>query len=463
MKRALTLLVLAGCAGAEKGSPIHEAGPLRVEAAGVLGGAAAEGGISPDDLSAAVERLAREGRRGSAERLARKHIDAAWAALAYGRVSAGRSAIAWFHDRHASAQGSASGWTALLSDRLEHPDRYRDYDAARERIARLLREGRAEDATDADAPEVPEDSPAGPVLRVEAARLAGVARLIADRPLEAVEALEPGIAAARAGRPYDLSQLLLLLGEAKRRAGAAEAASAAWSEAVETAAALADRVEEVFDPAFWERAINLKPPGTAWPPGVVGRLAKRAERSLGTSLEGEAAIWACVGERRLSRGEAKSALMAFSKAGDADPLRVARARALAAAGEVHAARAMIAPLAAKADGPAVKGAEALMGALELRVGAVERGLALLRKATEGEADWPGRAQAEANLGLALLGAGQEKDGLRWLRSAQTRYEVARDPEGLSRALRDEARWAESAGRSGEADRARERLSGLEGS
>lgn len=462
MKRALTFLVLAGCAGPEKGIPSPEAGPLRVEAAGVLGGAAAEGGLTPDDLSAAVERLAREGRRGSAERLARKHIDAAWAALAYGRVSAGRSAIAWFHDRHASDQGAASGWTALLGDRLEHPDRYRDYDETRERIARLLREGRAEDAADVEVPEAPEGSPAGAVLRVEGARLAGVARLLAGRFRGAIEALEPGVAAARAGRPYDLSQLLLLLGEAKRRAGDTESAATVWTEAVETAATLADRMHEVFDPTFWERAINLKPSGTAWPSGVIGSFSKRAERALGASLVGEAALWASVGERRLSRGEAKVALMAFTKAGDMDALRVARARALAAAGEVHAARAMIAPLAAKAEGPAVKAAEAVMGALELRVGAVERGLTLLRKATEGEADWAGRSSAEANLGLALLAAGQDKDGVRWLRSAQARYEAARDLDGLSRALRDELRWAERAGRAAEADRVRERLNGLEG-
>lgn len=460
--------VVAGCAAAEAGPPAGGEGPLKVEAIGVLGGATAEGALSPDDLSARVERLVRENRRGAAERLVRRHPDAAWAALSSGRVSPGRSAIAWFHDRHASAQGPEGGWTAFFEDRSANPDRYRRYDESRERILRLLREGRSEEAAELGVPEVPEDTPAGPVLRVEASRLAGAANLLAGRPGRAAEVLESGAAAARAaGRGYDLAHLLLLLAEARRRAGSAEAAGAAWREAVETAAALADRTEGLFDPGFWERAANLKPPGASWPRGVGPILSKRSERALGFPPgggEGEALLWVCVGTERLARGEAREAFVAFARSGlQRDPIKLAQAKALAALGEIASARALLAPVAARGEGPFVRPAEALMGALELKLGASERAIRLLRRALEGPEEWPGRADAEANLGLALLSAGQEKEGLRRLREAQARYEAVRDTEGLIQALRNELRWAEGAGRPREAERVRARLAAVEGS
>lgn len=467
----LLCAALASCAGGGRAPERPETRPLQVEAAGIFGGPAVEGGLSSEDLSAKVERLLSEGKRGSADRLVRRHLDTAYLALSSGVSTGTLTAIAFFYDRHTSIQGVGSGWEALLRDRVEHPDRYRDYDEARHALARLLREGRTTEAADADAPVVPEGSPAGPVLRVEAARLRGVALLLAERSAEAAEELEPGIAAARSGRPHDAAHLLLLLTEARRRAGASEPAQSAWAEAVERASALADRVEDVFDPGFWERAANLRPAGAAWPPLAKAMLLRRAERVAGlpASLnEADGAFWACLGAQRLARGESRSALVAFTRpdASEAarDFLMLGQARALAAVGQVQAARTLLGTLAARPSGPVVRPAEALLGSLDLKLGAVERAVALLRKATDGgpEADWPNRASAEANLGLALLASGDEKEGLRWLRAAQQRFDAAKDVDGLVQALRNELRWAEKAGREDAAERARSRLAELEG-
>lgn len=468
---AVLIPVLAACSGGARTTEKPEARPLQVEAAGVFGGPAAEGGLSPEELSAKVERMLADGKRGSADRLVRRHPDAALLALSSGAVSGTSTAIAYFHDRHASTQGAGSGWEAYLRDRAEHPDRYKAYEEARALISRLLREGRIAEAADADVPETPEGSPAGPVLRIEAARLRGVTLLLAERPAEAAAALEPGIATARGGRPFDAAHLLLLLCEARRRAGAADAARAAWVEAIDRAGALADRVEDVFDPGFWERAFNLRPAGAAWSPTAKAMLVRRAERVAGLPAvpeDPEGAFWACLGAQRLARGEVRSALVAFTRSDTSeasrDFLSLGQARALAALGQAQAARALLGPLAARPEGAVVRPAEALLGSLELKLGAVDRAVALLRKATEGaaEADWQGRASAEANLGLALLSAGDEKEGLRWLRAAQQRFDAAKDIEGLVQSLRNELRWAEKAGREETAERARRKLAELEG-
>jgi tetratricopeptide (TPR) repeat protein len=131
-------------------------------------------------------------------------------------------------------------------------------------------------------------------------------------------------------------------------------------------------------------------------------------------------------------------------------------------GEIQAARALLAPVLALESDPSVRAAEAFLGALELRLGAPERAVGFLRKATETADDWPGRADAEANLGLALLSLGQDKEGLRWLHVAQARYEAGRDWDGLVQALRNELRWAERSGRTVEAERVRKSLALLEG-
>jgi hypothetical protein len=99
----------------------------------------------------------------------------------------------------------------------------------------------------------------------------------------------------------------------------------------------------------------------------------------------------------------------------------------------------------------------------LAEGCAVQALAVLKKAVEESPspDWPGRGEAEADLGLAYVMTGAEADGLRWLHSGQQHFEAAGDHELLLVSLDNEARYYEKTQKADEAARVRQRMQALE--
>ena len=80
--------------------------------------------------------------------------------------------------------------------------------------------------------------------------------------------------------------------------------------------------------------------------------------------------------------------------------------------------------------------------IKLQSGQTEFGHDCSQRALEQEpaVDWPQRGEAEADFGLACLMQGDEPAGLRWLHSAQRRFEAAGQHELLAKSLWNEAQY-----------------------
>ncbi|MCU0980739.1 MAG: hypothetical protein MUF25_16440, partial [Pirellulaceae bacterium] len=95
-------------------------------------------------------------------------------------------------------------------------------------------------------------------------------------------------------------------------------------------------------------------------------------------------------------------------------------------------------------------------------GGTQQGLHLLRRAVE-EAptlQWPERAEAEADLGLAYLLMGDETAGLRWLHQTQQTFEATGQHDALFQSLENELAYLEQTQRKDAAQLARQRLDNL---
>jgi len=474
----LAALLIAGCssspAGVKMDGPEPGTRALTVDAWGSSPQVQVERPVSTEEFLERVDRLLRAGRKNAAERLIRRYPDVSLQALSEAPTRPARSlpVIAQVHERQCGT--GPGGWPDLLRDRSERREHFNGIDAERELRLRMLREGRFLEAAEVDVDVVPGDSPASALMRIDLWKLRGLAFLLAEKPAEAAAAFRAASEPARISRPYEAAHLLLLLGEAQLRAGKSEAAAAAWTDATEKAVPLSMEAGELVDPGFWERAIHLKPSAALWSPRVGAMVRELGDRRLGVRItsdaDAESGLWGLIGLARLLRGESRGALMAFSRgagAGSVDEKlreanRVGQARALARQGELSSAKAMLVPSAAKPGTGGIP-ALALLGALELRSGDAPRASVILKKALEEPeaADWPGRADAEANFGLALLSTGKEAEGLKWLRSAESRFEAEKDPEGLVQALRNELRYLEDHARDREGVEVRERLKTVE--
>jgi tetratricopeptide (TPR) repeat protein len=378
------------------------------------------------------------------------------------------------------------GWQALLLDRAENPDRYREHDQRRADFLAKLRGGRCRDALSLGIANPPDEAP-GVLLAIDAWYLTGTALLLDERPAEAINAFSQAINLAGSQHPYQAAQLELLLSDAQRRAGDARAADATWQEAVELAGNLVTGDNPINDPIFWERAAYLRPVDNTWPAHATNVLAGVCRRNgvkvdsssevmqasapgaTGT-LSDEHCLWASIGCWRLERGAPQAALIAFKRAEtmtrtDAvkQQLQLAQAKALLALDQSTAATAILIPLSGSPDPQLSRAAMATLGTAKLQAGSIKQGFNLLHRALEeGESvDWPGRAHAEADLGLAYLLVGNEQDGLRWLHRAQSHFESTGAHEHLVQSLQNELDYLQQQKKKAEAKEIRERLASLE--
>jgi hypothetical protein len=390
--------------------------------------------------------------------------------------------LAQAHDRQCSRVAPNAGWAALVADRAARADVYAPYAEKRRQFMTQIQGGRAKEALQLGLTDTPAGAP-GTMLQIDALRLTGIAQVLENRPQEAVATFDRGIGIALQGHPYQASSLLLLVSDAHRRAGNPLAAQQSWNRAAALAAELVAAPCPTIDPILWERLAYLRPVDSRWPVEVSQRLAsvnlgfgvvtnpREAVIPVSTapSANEEAALWVAIGHWRLGRDEPQAALVALKRAESstsdtytAERLQLAQTRALVRLGQTGPANAMLLRLSSSADPRTSCPALAMLGTLKLQQGGAQQGFNLLRRAVEGNASlqWPERAEAEADLGLAYLLMGDENAGLHWLHSAQQAWETSGRYESLVQCLENEAAYLDQVKKKDLAEVARRRIEAL---
>ena len=474
---ALLAAAVAGCASTGGAGAAREArapdepadsdsGPLTV------GGAAADLGesggpaYSPAGLVAEVATLLSRGReRTAADRVRRFPEVGAEAVWGWGDTPGAPGPtllfIAGALDGVTGLEPN-DGWSLLGASRSITPDTWWTYDRARAAFFERYRAGRFDEARRA-APErsLPDGAPG--LARCDAVRLGALAALLGDEPAVAARELSRAVEAAGAGAPAVAPRLDLLRADALRRAGDATGASDAWRGAVRAAIELAEREPPPTDPGLWERIIDRRPSDAEWP----SDLAERAAGVIGIegpfavdpARDAEAAAWALAATWRLERAESQTALINAKRweAASAAPLAMARARlvqglALDALDQTEAANVALLEVTSSDDEATQRDARAAVGVIQLRSGRPDIGVRWLEAAVDGEFDWPGRAGAEGDLGLAYLIAGREAEGRALLASSRRDFARRGDRIEVLRSLRNESAYLE---RTGDIEGARE--------
>jgi len=225
---------------------------------------------------------------------------------------------------------------------------------------------------------------------------------------------------------------------------------------------------------LWERLAYARPVSVAWPETLLQKLQAidplQHSHSQGNPLAGEPQLWNCIGRWYLDRGHHQAALVAFKRAeaGVSDSvtkqfLRFRQARALVLLDQTGPATAILVSMANDSRSPCARPALALLGSMRLQAGQATQGLHLLKKAVEPEdaLEWLERADAEADLALALLMVGDEASGLQRLHRAQQRFEQQDAFESLTLSLFNEANYLAEQKKKSEAEILRQRLQSLE--
>lgn len=505
-KSALTLCLLlgalTGCSSVSREIPIPKqtdddrataspssASSVRVESDGLTLGQADSQRVSPQQMIETVAALLREEKPANAARFVRLYPDVAWDLLRNVATddadNPALKAIAAAHHADCGGKGVEPSWIALLEARAERPDAYRTHDEKRQKFLQYLRTGRPADALALKLQQIPDRAP-GALLMIDALHLNAMALLLDNRPAEAAESLKQAIAAAE-NLPYQAAYLTLLQSEALRRAGHIDQADVAWTKAVRIATAGNSQGQPIADPVFWERASYLRPVDIAWPRPTSAALAKwcageaialsepppvkqAASVDAETLAFGELSVWVTIGHYRLRRNEPQAALVALKRAEamatreiTKHRLRLLEARALLELEQTAPAVALLVQLSGVDDPRISHAAMAALGTVKLQSGNTKQGFNLLREAVEeGDSiDWPGRAQAEADLGLAYLIMGDEPAGLKWLHRAQQEFEASGSEEHLAQSLENELAYLQQAKKKNDARQVQQRLERLQ--
>jgi hypothetical protein len=412
--------------------------------------------VARTELLERIEGLVSQERYASARAWVRRFPDVALDLLRSEQIDAAPAEsmdwIASSYDELGLSRNSVKGWSDVIGHRRAGQPQYETYFAARRELLTQLRKGQFRRASESTLPTAAR--PLGPLVQIDAWSLTGLAHLLNDQPHQAAENLQRGIELAERYAPHQAAQMLLLLSDAQRRGGETSQSVHSWQRGVLLGAELLEAPVPVRDPQFWEQAGYLRPAHQRWPQGVERQLLRSsgliaevpADGTLDETLA-EVALWACLGRWRLERDEADAALVAFKRAETTTPdphlqmqLRLAQAEAMFRLEQVGAATAILVSVSKQEDPVLSARAMALLGSIKLQTGHTQMGFNLLYKALEGEVEWPGRAQAEADLGLAYLMNEEESAGLRWLHSAQRRFQRQGDLDLLAKSLFNEAEY-----------------------
>lgn len=438
-----------------------------VESEGLLLGESEGTGLAPTQLLSSVADQLAERRSASARREIHGYPDVAWQLLR-GPVPATHAtalrAIAAAHDAQC-IRPSAATWQDLLEDRQQRPVAYQRYAQRRAAFLETLRQGFPDQAVQTQ-PLAPAADGLPALISIDAWQLTGTALLLDGRPAEAAGALEQGIRIAANQYPYYEAHLRLQWSEALRGAGRIDQADAAWRDAVAVAQAGLRANPPLLDPNYWQQAAYHRPVDQPWPESLIQTLAQRAARygvmtdtgqsspspsSTSNQASVERHLWACMGQWWLERGEPQAALVAWRRAAgfavdplDQQRLELAQAKALLALEQPAAATTLLVAISDSTDRQIQADALATLGSLRLASGSTKQGYHLLSRAlTETDAvDWPGRARAEADFGLAHLLVGDQSTGLQWLHRAQSRFESDGAHDDLLQSLENELAYAQ---------------------
>lgn len=476
-----TLNPFAPADAAKDGQPNLQPGQMQV---------LAEGGLSLDiqkskqqacgELLTLLDRLLREQRKTTARRLVFRHPDLSLEILQTAADDRAKSPTVKFvaaaRDAQCLLSTPVEGWEALIADRASRSDRYTEYDSARAKLFEAFRLGDADEAASLPLVNLASGS-SNPMLKLDALLLSGMAQLFAKRPVEAVPLFRQAAELARSNDAHQLPQALLMLANAQRLHGEYAASIDSWQQAALAAAELLGRPIPIADPTLWERASYLRPAQINWPPAVLAQLEvagglKPPGDNTGTTAGGtEAPLFVCLGHWRLARNEPQAALLALKRAESAsaeattrNQLLLDEAKCLSRLQQVGAATAILMGMAKNSDPAVSSPALALLGSIKFNEGQSEFAQRLLQKAieTQPNADWPSRAEAEADLGLVDLVLGDEANGLRWLRTAQRRFEARGEHELLAKSLWNEASYLGHKGKhDAEVARLQEKLHAIE--
>jgi tetratricopeptide (TPR) repeat protein len=377
----------------------------------------------------------------------------------------------------------AFGWSELIRNRQSGMREHQPYVDARKKTLQFLEQGEVELAV--EVPLVALAEPLEPPLKIDARRLHATAHFLTGRTGEAIRALEEGIELATKHDPREGAELSLWLSDAYRREERHAEATQAWQRAVLAGGELLARRQPIRDPNFWDRASFLRPVDQTWPQAVEPALWTASGLTHSRNLPNhygtpggdlpsfdprlvDVAVWTCIGQWRLDRGEADAALVALKKsetlANDrqlGDQVRLCQARAMYQLEQIGAATAILVGLSQSETEAVARASTALLGSIKLQTGHSTLGLRMLKRALDSDVEWPGRAEAEADLGLAWLMAGDETQGLRWLQTARRRFESAGDYESLARTLYNEREYWKSTKQQKKASEPAEQLAALE--
>lgn len=470
-------------------SLVHPQG-VKLGGAGLVVNDVQRAAFSPEDFVARIESLLARQRPGTARRVIERYPDLALEALRAATCAQAPTraltAIAAAFDRQCCASPSESDWTAVCRQRAARPEQFKEFDAGRARLLSLMAAGHWQEA--AGVRLVAPKGAAHDLLSIDGDDLVAQALLRANCAADAVKVLTRAAQACQPRYPYQAVHVLLALSDAQRGAGQDKEANAAWQEAVVTAAGLVGDPRAVNDPILWERLAAERPVTLTWPSGVgrqvaagnpassealVKQVAATVSQNGAPAAEvsaDETLIWEEVGRWRQERGELQAAVLAFKHAEGAtademakDRLQLSQGEALAEMGQDVLATNVLVHLALKEGAPVSRPALAALGALRFQEGHAEQALAMLQKAVEQDPNgaWPGRFEAEADLGLAYLTVGDEKRGLDSLHAAEQQLEQARKIRRLLQCLDNEAAYFEHEKKTEQAASIRQRIQQIE--
>lgn len=404
--------------------------PVRVDVAGTT--LTETSSVDGRVLLARYTELVRAGRTNGARRALLRRPEAAVEAFTALPPSAELRELAVEYERALGTVGT--GWDRWVDLRAASAPECAWFDRAR---TALFRGERASD--DHIASEL-----TTAVAAIEWERLAGAARLD-GAPDAAHDRFARGAELAR-GRAYERAELAVLASASNRSADGAET----WSAALEAVLTLVERGAAA--PSVLERAASALPATLAEEraSGFLPRATRLAIRALDAppaAADGAGdlawSLWSLAGSARLERGEARAAVLAFSRAvaaartpRAAGLARAARGAALARAQEGAAARTALTAESVAEDSFVASAALAGLGALELADGRAGIARALLERADT----LAGPREADgltANLAIARLASGETERGLALLRAAQDDYERRGLVELLELALENE--------------------------
>ena len=333
-----------------------------------------------------------------------------------------RQAVAIWLDGLASP--SRGGWSALATDRDLFPDRYAGWEESRATRCRSVRRGEFESVFGRDGM-LPEGSPA-PWPAFDDRMIRGMALLSAGLASQAVPEFHQAAKLASGWDSRVAVRAELMEALALRTAG-----DPAQAEAVRSRVVSGLSLHSVHDPLVLRMLLDL---GKA-KSGPDAQLSPRSVR------------WR-LGRLQLRRNSPQAALLSW-RAAESDPgsepsidrLRLGQAEALFALDVEEPAIAMLVGLA---DSSVRSEALVMLGLAQLRRGQYEPAIAVLREAVEATSSSES-PQVYADVGLAMLSAGNQKMGLSLLHEARDAYAALGDLRALRQLLENELRYARAIG------------------